>query len=311
MRFPVHPKGVYLKLKQCLRYYLTGLYHRLDDHHVFLMGGGLTFSLFTCLLPLVLIIFYLMGILVDSPRISEKIVALIDLLMPYQKSSDVLKGIILSRINEFRIFKTLSGIIGGIGIFFAASGLFSTLRTILNSIFRVDRGKSMVVGKLRDFGMVIFIVLFLFIMYALLPAVDILISLINKIPFLNLPQIEIVTKQMASTAVSLFSFVIVFFLFFSLYYLIPYEKLSRKVVGLSALFAAVFWSIAKELYGIYVVHAANLNRIYGAYVFIVVSAFWIYYSSVIFIIGAEIGQLYRENRSHSARKGAKSAELLN
>jgi len=44
---------------------------------------------------------------------------------------------------------------------------------------------------------------------------------------------------------------------------------------------------------------ATLNRIYGTYALIVVVAFWIYYSSILFLVGAEIGQLYRERRIQS------------
>ena len=42
-------------------HYVWGLYLRTDEHHLFLMGGGLAFSLFVCIVPFVLIVFAVLG----------------------------------------------------------------------------------------------------------------------------------------------------------------------------------------------------------------------------------------------------------
>ncbi|MCK7519857.1 MAG: hypothetical protein MZV64_20055 [Ignavibacteriales bacterium] len=40
---------------------------------------------------------------------------------------------------------------------------------------------------------------------------------------------------------------------------------------------------------------ASFGKIYGAYALVVVVAFWIFYASIVFIIGAEIGKaLFRK-----------------
>jgi len=70
--------------------------------------------------------------------------------------------------------------------------------------------------------------------------------------------------------------------------------MEKKSIFVSALWAAILWEIAKQLFGLYITHAITLKKIYGAYVLMVVVAFWVYYTSIVFIIGAEIGQLYRE-----------------
>ena len=68
----------------------------------------------------------------------------------------------------------------------------------------------------------------------------------------------------------------------------------------SALWATLLWELAKQLFGLYVSYSANLSRVYGAYVFIVAVILWLYYSSVVVIVGAEIGQLYIDR--HSEKK---------
>ena len=81
-----------------------------------------------------------------------------------------------------------------------------------------------------------------------------------------------------------------------IYLLIPYDRLGGRVAALSAFWAAVLWEIAEQLFGYYVTNFASIERMYGAYVLIAVVVFWIYYSAIVFILGAEVGQLYRMRR---------------
>jgi membrane protein len=290
------------EIKGFLKHYLGGLYKRADEHHVFLFGSGIAFSLFLCIIPFVLIIFSILGSVLRAESVERQISAFIDTLVPYKEYADYARQAIFSRMSEFIKYKTLAGLIGGVGLLFAASGLFSSMRTVLNKVFGVKKDKSVVVGKLRDFGMVLFVVVFVLLATVILPAVDILKNVLHEwaaVNFFSLNKFQ----HLFITAVS---FLIIFVAFYALYSFIPYAKLGRKVPALSALWAAVFWEIAKRLFGYYLYNLATLNKIYGVYTLVVVLAFWIYYSSVIFIIGAEIGQLYRERTALKTEQILKS-----
>ena len=199
-------------------------------------------------------------------------------------------------MDEFRIFKTLSGSLGIIGLFFAASGLFSSMRTILNLVFKISENKRFYINKLRDFGMVLLVVAFFLVSIAILPALDFIPPLLQKLELEQFNLFDTFFSSFISVTISLLSFLIIFFMFFLLYYLLPYGRIPAKVVLISAFWTSFFWFVAKELFGYYIAHAALLSKIYGTYVFLVIVAFWIYYSSLIFIIGAEIGQLYKEQK---------------
>ncbi|MCX6826195.1 MAG: YihY/virulence factor BrkB family protein, partial [candidate division Zixibacteria bacterium] len=99
---------------------------------------------------------------------------------------------------------------------------------------------------------------------------------------------------MESLFITIVSYFLIFSAFFVLYYLIPYARLGTKSPAISAFWAALLWEIARQIFGYYITNLASLKQIYGTYVLMVVVAFWIYYSSMVFIVGAEIGQLYRE-----------------
>jgi membrane protein len=278
------------EIKNFLKHYLGGLSKRVAEHHIFLFGSGLAFSLFLCIIPFILIIFSILGRILQAGSVEHQINAFIDTAVPYKEYADYAKQIIFPRIAEFIKYKTLAGWVGGFGLLFAASGLFSSMRTVLNIVFGVRDDKSVVIGKLRDFGMVLFIVVFVLMATVILPTIDILKNVIHTWAIVNFFKLS----EFQHIFITVVSFLIIFATFYVFYRFIPYAKLGRKVPAISAFWAAVFWEMAKRLFGYYLYNLASLNKIYGTYTLVVVLAFWIYYSSVLFIMAAEIGQLYRE-----------------
>jgi membrane protein len=281
-----------VKVKSFLKYYLGGLYKRADEHHIFLFGSGLAFSLFLCIIPFILIIFSILGKVLEAESVEQQINTLINTIIPYKEYADYAKQIISTRIAEFIKYKTIAGLVGGFGLLFAASGLFSSMRTILNRIFSTAEDKNAVVGKLRDFGMILFIIVSILLTTIILPAIDIVKNVIHKWAIVNFFQLS----SFQHTFITVISLLIIFVTFYIFYSFIPYAKLGRKIPAISAFWATVFWEIAKRIFGYYLYNFATLDKIYGTYALVVVLAFWIYYSSVLFIVGAEIGQLFRERK---------------
>lgn len=276
------------------KHYFGGLYQRVDSHHIFLYSGGLAFSLFICIIPLVLIIFAILGSILDSVSVENQINTFISTIIPYRQYAEYARKVIFTRIQEVVEYKTLAGIVGGFGLFFAASGLFSSMRTILNHIFVVKEDKHVVIGKLRDFGMVFLVLLFILLSIIVLPTLDILKNITYRFAVFNYFQFS----SLEHFFFSLLSIAMIFGMFYVLYSFVPYAKLGRKIPAVSAFWATLLWETAKRVFGYYITNVASLDKIYGTYALIVVVAFWIYYSSIVFIIGAEIGQLYRERRGN-------------
>jgi len=127
--------NIYQKLKAVFRHFVGGLYNRFGDHHVFLLSGGLAFSLFVCIVPFTLIIFAVLTNILEMPSIDSQFRGLIEKLIPYGKYADFAEKMILGRVAEFKIYRDTAGLIGLAGLLFAASGLFSSMRTILNRVY--------------------------------------------------------------------------------------------------------------------------------------------------------------------------------
>lgn len=283
-------KNRYLRSKETLLYYAEGLFKRISSENIFLIGGGLTFSFITCMIPFVLILFSILGKLVEVPEVEQQINSFIENAIPYREPADLVKSVVSARISEFKHFRTLAGYVGVIGLFFAASGLVGSLRTILNSVYGIGKDKNVFIAKLRDIGIIFLVGILFLISVVLIPAIEIIRNLTDKIWFLHILDIGFLKHLF----LSLISFVMILGIFYFVYSVIPYKKLSKKTLFISSFWAAFLWEIVKQLFGLYLAYSANLSQIYGAYVFMVAVVFWLYYSSVVIIIGAEIGRLYSE-----------------
>ncbi|HVO73261.1 MAG TPA: YihY/virulence factor BrkB family protein [Ignavibacteriaceae bacterium] len=297
VRFFLFQFPIYRRFRNFVKHYFGGLYYRIDEHHVFLFSGGLAFSLFVCIVPFILIIFAVAGTLLDSTEMQFQISRFIDTIIPYSQYAEYVKDIIFARINEVIEYKNIAGLIGAFGLLFAASGLFSSMRTILNKIFGLKFEEPFLIGKLKDFALVLMVILIFFFSIILMPALDLFLRVASRFESFKFFGLSIL-EQIIVTSLSL---LLIFVLFSILYFVVPKIKIGKKAVFIGALWASLLWEGAKQAFGYYIYNFGTLGKIYGTYALIVVVAFWIYYASIVFIIGAEIGKLYSERKYSEQR----------
>jgi membrane protein len=201
-----------------------------------------------------------------------------------------IKVVVQSRVIEIASNKTLVGIIGVVGILWTASGLFSTIRDVLNKIYKIDLEVFYLWGKLKDIGMVILITLLFILSFASTAIISILKAVDERFFNNTLFSFGVIENFLTIFLGLLFSFL----MFYLIYKIVPHGKIKNVVVLISALSSTVMWEILKFIFTFYLINFSNFTAVYGAYAAIVAIIFWIYYSSTTFVIGAEIGQLYHE-----------------
>lgn len=276
-----------------IKYYASGLYQRIDTHHLFLFSSGLAFSLLLCIIPLVLIIFFILGNILDSESVRLQLNFLIDTSIPDAASAAFVKALVTSRVQEVIANKKIAGWLGGIGLLFAASGWFTGMRASLNLIFNVEKTPNTILGKLKDFGMVLFVVLLFVASLTLLPVVEIIKDLASRVAILSGFQLGFMQERLVQLASMAAFGLINFFLF----YMIPDEKPSRRAVMLAAMWATILQEAGRQSFGYYLIEFSTWGKIYGAYAAMVIIAFWLYFSAMILLLSAEIGQLFRERNN--------------
>ncbi len=224
LRFKLNLTPRFQSIRDFIKHYLFGLIDRMDNHHVFLLAGGLAFSIFVCIIPFALIVFAVVGTILNSEYMQFQVNGLIDTIIPYHQYSEFVKRIIFTRINEVIEYKNLAGIIGGFGLLFAASGLFSSMRTILNTVMESKSEEHFILAKLKDFALVIMVIIIFFITTVLMPFVDILRQKADQFQSLHF----LYSGIFEHVLFSILSLILVFILFSVLYFAVPKKKTGKK-----------------------------------------------------------------------------------
>lgn len=299
-------------------YYLGGLFVRMSDNNLFLLCGGLAFATLLCLVPLVFLIFFALETILDVRAIAHLVNQTVDVLIPYPEEARYLKEVLSARVSGVMTFKEAYGVSGLLILIVSASSLFSSMRTLLNAVFKIEHSfgekggetepvavgqlKNMgtpgrwikflyrvlpiAVGKLKDLTMVL-LILYIFLLLVL--ALPILSTVIDTAPSL--------LHTYITYFYGLISLTLIFAVFLGLYWLLPYQKIQIKMLATGAFWAALLWKFTEWGFGYYLSHFGSISYLYGAYVLLVVVALWIYFSAIIFIIGAQIAQLCRERQT--------------
>ncbi|MEW6196634.1 MAG: YihY/virulence factor BrkB family protein [Bacteroidota bacterium] len=299
-----HP--VIQKIIAFIKHYIFGLFKRIDEHNLFFSGAGIAYSLFLGIVPLILLIFSLLGNIFDQSALQLQIFQIIDTVIPYPIYADYTKKIIATRLPEVFEYKTVAGYLGVIGLLMTSTWIFSSMRTILNQIFHTHIQKSAFIGMLRDLGMVILLLIFILLSIFILPSLNLIIEVANTSTAASSFNIS----ELWNSIVRISSIAIMLVLFFFLYYLIPYEKLPKRVALISAFWTTLMWEAARLIFGYYIRNFLGQSALYGAFVLIIVILLWVFYSSCIFIVGAEIGQLFRERLEQKRKIKLEKASKL-
>ncbi len=274
-----------------LKYYVKGIYNKFDEDHIWIQSAGIAFYIIICAIPFTLILFSILGVYLSSENAITAIDKYLNAVVGITPDlRDKIKNVVLLRMDEISSNKTLTAIIGTLGILWTASGLFSTIRDVLNKIYKINIEVFYVWGKLKDIGMVFVVTLLFLLSFASTTITSILKTIDEKFFFNTLFSFGF-AENLATIVLGLF---FTFLMFYTIYKIVPHGKIPNRVVIVSSVSSTLMWEILKFVFTLYLVHFSNFTAVYGAYAAIAAVIFWVYYSSTTFVLGAEIGQLYHE-----------------
>jgi membrane protein len=181
-------------------------------------------------------------------------------------------------------------IVGFVTLFLGATGAFLELQTALNAIWRVKPRpgasvRDFLTQRLISFGLVVgvgFLLLVSLLVSAALAALSRYLG--NIFPALT------AVWEAANVLVSLF---VITLLFAMVYKILPDVRLRWRDVWVGALVTAGFFSVGKQLIGLYL-GTSSVASSYGAAGSVVVLLVWVYYSAQVVLLGAEFTRFYVE-----------------
>jgi membrane protein len=93
----------------------------------------------------------------------------------------------------------------------------------------------------------------------------------------------------------------IWILFLGVYRFLPARWIPWRTALIAATFAAVLHELLKLAFGWYATDVANYRTTYGNLVTVAVLLLWIYYESLVFILGGEVAQVWTMRRARRVR----------
>lgn len=252
---------------------------------------------------LLFLIVTLVSVLVDPGKVEQKLASEVGGMAGADAAEAI--GTMLTSARARTEGGTLRLIIGLGMLVFGATGAFMQLQQALNRAWEVRPGsqgvKQFLLKRLLSFGFIL-AVGFLLLVSLVLSAVvsgfaDSLSSLIGGVPPVVLTVVQ--------TVLSLIVIAVLFALIFKV---LPDADVAWRDAAIGGVFTAVLFTIGKFAIGLYLGKSAP-GSAFGAGSALAAILVWIYYSSIIVLLGAEFTQLWATRRGSGIRP-SKGAERI-
>jgi membrane protein len=264
--------------------------NRFDGDHGFLLSSGIAFSLLFCLIPLILVMLGLIGSYLYSDReILNHIRRYLESMFP-SLDPRIMRNI-LTIVRDHKIV----GIVGTAGLIWTSTWVFNSLRTALNVVFKVEKRRGRIRGLAVDLLMILLVGGLLLLTMSLTSMVSYLQASSSGFPFNIKPALRFLLRYFLP-------FLFTFWMFFLIYKIAPDRNIHHKTALHATLFTSFLWEVAKQCFGWYVLHMGRFSTVYGSLGTLAIFLFWMYYSSVILLLGGEIAFLLEQDRGYALPK---------
>jgi membrane protein len=249
-------------------------------------GAAIAYYTVFSLAPVLIIIIAIAGAVFGADAARGALLGELDSLMGRQ-GGEAIQTMIASAGSHNR--SGWAGIVGLITLIVTASGVFSELQTALNAIWRTKPHTGtvsrLVRARLASLGLVMtlgFLLLVSLVVSSALTAVG---------PWLDrlFPGAQVVV-QTVSFLVSLGMIALLFGL---IYKILPDTSLAWRDVAAGAIVTAVLFNVGKFLISLYL-GSSSVASSFGAAGALALLLLWIYYSSQIFLLGAEFTRAWAD-----------------
>jgi membrane protein len=255
-------------------------------------AAALSYYTIFSLPPLLMIILLILGTLVDPQDIRGQLETQLGALMG--PSATVQIKTILAQLHAPGAGGTLATVLSIVALVLGASGAFGQLQAALNKAWEVAPDphgglRALVVKRVFSFGMILSVAFLLLVSLVLSAALSAFGGALSRMlpNGLSTTLLQIINQVL--------SFVVIAGLFAAIFKVLPDAKVSWRDVRVGAAFTAFLFVLGKFLIGFYL-GRSNPGQAFGAAGSLAVLLVWIYYSSMIVLLGAEFTEAWAERR---------------
>jgi membrane protein len=271
------------------RKFVLGMKDALVRHDTTDSAATVTYYGFLALFPFLLLLVALAGLIITPARAEELVEQL------YRFAPGPLTEIVGDRIRQLGQQQNGSLLgFGALGALWASSGAVSAIIRALNSAYEVKDSRP----YWKTQGLALLMTVFMG-----------LVALAAGLLALGAPALADHVGGAAGTALTWLRLpvagLLMMFLWAVVYYLLPDVEQDFKFITPGSVLGVAAWGVATWGFGVYVSNFARYDKVYGSIAGIVVLLVWMWLSSLILLVGAEINSLIEHYSPAGKRKGEK------
>lgn len=257
---------------------------KVNNDDVFALAAQLAYNLILSFFPFLI---FIMNLIAFSPLDSLNIISALGTLLP-----DNVLSLIATTLDEIVGTQNvgLLGVSIVLTIWSASSGFRGVVKG-LNKAYNIRERRNLM--KMLMISMFFTLALSMVIVLAL--AALVFGNLIEEYLMVILP-FESVVNLLWDLIRYIAVIVIMVFVFALLYRYTPAEKIPWKEVIPGAIFSSLGWIVISLIFSFYVDNIANYSRLYGSLGAVFALMIWLYITSFILLIGAEINSVLSTRR---------------
>ena len=251
------------------------------DNGLFL-ASGLAFSLLLYVIPLALLMISILGYTVlESEQAMEEVQSVIRQFLPRSEQ------VFAEHVGAIVADRGLLGIVGFISFLLFSTMVFGSIRHVLNIVFQAGPARSFLRGTVQDLLMMVFCVALLIVAIGL-ASVETIIGNLGE----HVPWAEALWGQGMQGLHQVMAVIFGGSLILGLYRFSPVSTLKLGFLGVGAAVAVILFGFAKQGFAWYVHFAQAGLVLYGALGAFLFFFVWLYYVSVVFLVGAEAAWVF-------------------
>jgi membrane protein len=266
--------------------FLKTIFSKWVDDDPFQLAAALSYYTLFSLAPLLVISIAVAGFAFGREAAHNQIVETIRGLIG-QQSAEAVQDMIQYASNKPKT-GLVSTVLGGIFLLFGAGGVVGQLQTALNAIWKVRPKPG---TGLRDFIRKRFISFAMVLGVGFLLLVSLAISAFISGLTQFMGSLHETVALIAHLLDVVISFALVTLLFAMIYKFLPDVEIHWKDVWIGAALTSILFTTGKFLIGFYLGNS-GVTSVYGAAGSLITVLLWVYYSALIFFLGAEFTQVY-------------------
>lgn len=286
--------------------YLMELFKRFAGDLCPAWAGALSFFAILSIPFVLLCGLAVLGYFIEPGQATEQIRHLLANVLPGGgRAAEQQADQIIQQLNVEQSIETLhaqrgvAGIIGVLSLVWSSLQIFLNAMPPMNAAFQVRETRNFL--QLRMYAAGLLLGTGMLFLLSLLPASGAAVINSLRLPF----QLPDPVPPLITFALFLVGIAINAVMFTVLYRFLPSPRagIDWKEARFAGIIVAILWELAKQGFALYLnrMGTAGYNKVYGSLGGAVALVFWIYYTSMILLLGAEIAKLYSDVREAKGR----------